>query len=370
MIVKYIECYRCKKRFPSDTIIFQCDKCGCSLDLIYDYNKIKEHILHESFKKGEIRHWKYWPFYPIEHLDKVITMNEGGTPLLESNKQKGLFFKYEGVNPTCSFKDRGTTVEISRVRELGIKEVACASTGNMGASVAAYSARAGIKATIYVPTFASLSKLKQIVSYGAGLVRVKGTYEDTLNKTKELREKTGVYLTGDYPYRGEGEKSVGFEIIDQMDWKVPDYIVCPMGNGTLIYGIYKGLVEFKKTGLIKKIPRIIGVQAKGCNPIVEAFKMKKREFTAVKKPKTEAGAIACGNPVDGFEALDSLYSTKGLAVDVTDKEMSLAKKELGKEGIYAELSGAASFAAVKKLNIKGPIVCVVTGHGLKDAGKL
>ena len=180
-----------------------------------------------------------------------------------------------------------------------------------------------------------------------------------------MREKKGIYLTGDYPYRGEGEKSVGFEIIDQLDWNAPDYIVCPIGNGTLIYAVYKGLFEFKKTGLIKKTPKIIGVQAKGCNPIVSAVKKRKKSFNVVKKPKTVAGAIACGNPVDGLEALDAIYNSKGKAVDVTDKEIISAKKELGKEGIYAEPAGAVAFAGAKKLNLKGAVVCVVTGHGLK-----
>ena len=337
MIVKYIQCYKCKKKFPADRIIFECDRCGCSLDIVYDYEKIKEHIMQDCFKKGYINHWKYWPFYPIEKLDEAITMHEGGTPLIKSSKYKGIFFKYEGVNPTGSFKDRGSTVEISRVKELGIKEVACASTGNMGASIAAYSSRGGINATIYVPTFAPEAKFIQISSYGAKIVRVKGTYEDALNKTKVLREKKGIYLTGDYPYRGEGEKSVGFEIIDQLDWNAPDYIVCPIGNGTLIYAVYKGLFEFKKTGLIKKIPKIIGVQAKGCNPIVSAVKKRKKSFNVVKKPKTVAGAIACGNPVDGLEALDAIYNSKGKAVDVTDKEIISAKKELEKREFMLSL---------------------------------
>ena len=159
---------------------------------------------------------------------------------------------------------------------------------------------------------------------------------------------------------------VGFEILDQLQWQTPKNIVCPMGNGTLMYAVYKGCLEMKQAGFIKKMPRLIGVQAKGCNPIVRAFKEKQKEITAIKNPKTIAGAINCGNPVDGLEALHALRQTKGVAEEVTDKQIKQAKKELGEEGVYAETSSAATLAAAKKLGLRGQTIMVITGHGLKE----
>ncbi|RLE44099.1 threonine synthase [Candidatus Woesearchaeota archaeon] len=363
--VKLLRCYRCKKKFSARRIIFECDRCGGSLDIEYDYDEIKKHILKEEFKRACVSHWKYWPFYPIEDLTRIVSMEEGGTPLI-LDKESGFFFKLECVNPTGSFKDRGSTVEISKVVELGVNEIVCASTGNMGASIAAYASKAGIKATIFVPEFAPKVKAEQIKSYGAKVVFVKGSYTDALNKTKELRRKKGVYLTGDYPYRCEGEKGVGFEIIDQLDWQIPDYVCCPIGNGTLLYGVYKSFAELKEVGLIKRLPRLVGVQAKGCNPVVRAFHKDMDELPKLKKTKTVAGAINCPDPVDGLKALHAIRKTSGDSIDVSDREIMKARSELGKKGIYAEPAGAVSYAGAKKLGLKGRVVCVVTGHGLKD----
>lgn len=361
-----IACFSCGAKYPADAVIFECTKCKGPLEIIYNYEEIKKHILREEFRHAHITHWKYWPFYPIHDLSRIVTLQEGGTPLLLSRK-KGYYFKNEGLNPTGSFKDRGTTMELTHVTELGVKDIACATTGNMGASIAAYAARAGsVKATFYIPTFASKIKYVQIEAYGGKIIPVKGTYEDALQMTKELREKKGTYLTGDYPYRGEGEKSVGFEIIDQLDWHAPDYIVIPIGNGTLLYGLYKALKELHIVGLLDRLPHLVGVQARGCSPLVAAFQKKKKRFSPVTKPKTIASAINCGNPVDGVKALYALYGTKGSAIAVTDAEIRHAQKELGKEGIYAEPGGATAYAGALKLGLQGTVVVLVTGHGLKD----
>ncbi len=365
MIPKNIFCFECGKKYNVNKIIFECDNCGGSLDIAYDYGKIKKYIMEEHFRRDEVKHWKYWMFYPIENLDKVISFNEGGTPLIDSRFKKSYKFKFEGVNPTGSFKDRGSSIEISKANELGIKKVVCASTGNMGASIAAYCARAGIESTIFLPDFVSEAKKKQILICGSKIVKVKGTYDDAVLKTKKLYREKHVYLTGDYPYRGEGEKSVGFEIIDQLNFEIPDYIVCPVGNATLIYATFKACNELKQVGLIKKLPKLVGVQAKGCSTVVRAFNSNS-EIKIVKKPRTIATAISCGNPVDGLQALYGLKKSDGLAVDVSDREILDARKELGKEGIYAEPGGAVSYAGAKKLKLKGEVVCVVTGHGLKD----
>ncbi len=361
-----IKCVQCGKEFSPHLVIFECAECRGSLDIIYDYNNIKKQIIKDVFLREQVTHWKYAPFFPIEDLSKVVTLDEGGTPLLASVAKRDWRFKYEGMNPTCSFKDRGSTVEVSKANELGVKEVACATTGNMGASVAAYCARAGITANIVVPSFASKEKLRQIVDMGAKINIVRGTYDDAVQKTKELRAHKHVYLTGDYAYRGEGEKSVGFEIIDQLEWQAPDYIVLPVGNATLFSATNKALAELKTIGLLKRMPRLVAVQASGCAPLVRAFEGSNNKITPVAKPKTIASAIACGNPVDGMKALRALKKTKGLAVTVSDQEALAARKELAtKEGLYVEVSGAVSYAGAKKLGLRGQVVCVLTGHGLK-----
>ena len=366
MYANRIRCFKCKKTYPIETVIFECSECGGPLDIEYDYNGIKKTIMKEDFKRQAVKHWKYWMFYPIKDVGNPVTFGEGGTPLISSTTHEGWFFKYEGVNPTGSFKDRGSTVEISKAKELGVREVWCATTGNMGASVAAYSARCGIKANIALPADVPKSKINQILAYGAKVKEVKGTYDDAVAFTKKQREEKGIYLTGDYPYRGEGEKSTGYEIIDQMDFQVPNYIIVPVGNGTNLYGIYKGILELKEVGLINSLPKIVGVQAKGCCPLYRAWKGDGKTITAVKNPKTIANAIEVGNPVDGIKALEAVRKTYGAFEVVTDSEIRKAQTKLGKEGIYAEPAGAAGYAAAEKMRLEGRIVIVVSGHGLKE----
>jgi len=382
-------CFKCGKKYSMEPMLYKCG-CGGSLDMQYDYEKIRKELKKNfsEFKSQQPSHWKYKLFYPVSkrHGNEVsgsaenlrfscalVTMNEGGTPLLQSvkigkNIGCNLFFKMESANPTGAFKDRGSAVEITKAIEMRAKRVVCATTGNMGASVAAYCARAGIRAKIFAPDKTPKQKLSQIAAYGAEIFHVKGTYEDAA-VAAEMQSKNHYFLAGDYPYRGEGEKSVGFEIIEQMP--KADYIICPIGNGTLIYAVWKAVREMKIVGLIKKLPRLIGVQAEGCNPVVRAFDNDDDHIEPVKKPKTFADAIACGNPIDGLEALSALRESKGVAISVSDSEILNAIKILGKEGIYAEPGGAAATAGLLKIASHGNIfrgknvVSVVSGHGLK-----
>jgi threonine synthase len=345
-------------------VLFECPFCHGALDIAYDYKKIKNAIKKSSFKKQPVSHWKYAAFFPVNPAN-AVSLGEGNTPLVES-RRNGFFFKLEGCNPTGSFKDRGSAVEITKARELGVKEVACASTGNMGASVAAFAARAGMKARIFVPKIAARQKILQMLAHGAIVERVNGDYTAALLKTKSLREKRHVYLTGDYPFRGEGEKSIGFEIAEQFCWKPPENIVCPVGNGTLIYSVFKAFAELKAVGLVEKTPRVFGIQAERCMPIAKAFREKADFIVPVKNPKTVATAIACGAPVDWRMALHAIRSSKGSADAVSEREIIAAKKELGFEGIFAEFSGAVALAGAKNLGLRGKTVLLVTGHGLKD----
>ena len=371
MNVKFLECVSCRKRYSKNEVHFRCD-CGSALEIVYDYSKIKKQVSWGKFRSRPFNHWRYREMFPIVSDRNIITLREGGTPLLKS-KNIGpsigidLYFKFEGLNPTGSFKDRGTTVEISKAMELRVEKVFCASTGNMGASVSAYSSLARIKANIFVPNDTTKAKLKQIGIYGGRIKKINGDYTAALAAATKVAGKG--YLMGDYPFRGEGEKSISYEIMDNLS--NINYVITPIGNGTLIHSTWKGFVEFHEIGLVKKLPKILGIQAHGCSTVAAAFKGKRNYIKKV-TPKTKASAIACGMPLDGAKALNSIKKSHGFAETVTDKEMQHAKELLaGKEGIYAELSGAATLAGLMKIRNRIPeksrVVLVITGHGLKDS---
>lgn len=363
-----IICIDCGKEYDEEENIFHCPECGGPLDILYDYKKVKKSLDKSKFLQEPVSHWKYWMFYPVPPEQK-ITMQEGGTPLIKSKLFENTWFKYEATNPTGSFKDRGSTIEITRAREIGVKRVCCASTGNMGASVAAYCARAGIRCKIFLSGTACRNKLKQIKAHGAEINQVQGDYMEALKKCEDFANKNNWYLMGDYPYRGEGEKSVAFEIADQMNWSVPDFVLTPMGNGTLIYAMYDGFQEMKTLELTDKIPTIIGFQSEGCSPIVNSFKNNLEKVEPVKNAKTLATAIECGDPIDGNKALIALRESGGFVESLKDEEILEAQVLLAREeGLFVEPSGAVSVAGFQKIKRKlgGRIVCILSGHGLKD----
>ena len=371
MNVKFLECISCRKRYSKKEMHFRCD-CNSALEIVYDYKKIRRGISWEKFRSRKFNHWRYREMFPITSDKNIITMNEGGTPLIKSKYfskilNLDIFFKLEGLNPTGSFKDRGTTVEISKALEFNVNKVFCASTGNMGASISAYSSIAGINANIFVPRDTTKAKLKQIEIYGGIIKKINGDYTAALAAATKAADKR--YMMGDYPFRGEGEKSVGYEIAD--DLNAIDYIVTPIGNGTLLHSTWKSLVELKEVGLLKNLQKMIGVQAEGCNTVVKAFK-EGRNYIKQVTPRTKASAIACGMPLDGVKALNAIRKSNGMAETVSDKEIIKSKNLLAvKEGIYSELSGAATLAGLIKIKKKIPrnsrVVLVITGHGLKDS---
>jgi len=355
-----MRCFKCGRKYPIGSV-FWCPHCGGSLDIEYDYNEIEKVILTDEFKRMPISHWKYWPFYPVNSPSKAMSLGEGATPLIKS-KREGLYFKYEGCNPTGSFKDRGSTVEITKAVENGVRKALCATTGNMGASCAAYCSRAGIELTVYLPKRTPRSKIEQIAAYGARVKKIPGSYNDCLRAIHELKEKENYYLVGDYPFRTEGEKSIAFELAEKARI---DSVIVPIGNGTNCYAIYKGFQEFVYLGLYEKIPRIYGVQASGCAPVYRAW-IENSEIKEV-KPRTKASAIAVGRPIDGEKALFAIRKTGGKVIAVSDREIVLAQKELAKEGIYAELGASVPYAAYKKLDLEGQTcVLIITGTGLKE----
>ena len=293
------KCFRCGRTHKPHEIemlpIPRCE-CGSAVDAEYDYKSIKKVILRDEFMRNPPTHWKYWAFMPVKDLSKCITMGEGATPLLENkrlSKAGRLLIKYEAANPTGSFKDRGSSLEITKALEFKKHKVALASTGNMGASMAAYAAFAGLECKVFIPDIVGKEKITQIKAYGAETIAVAGDYSVAMKQAEEyVLSNSDSFLTGDYPWRSEGTKTVGFEIADQLYWHVPDYVVVPVGNGTLIWSIYEAFRELSLVGITDKIPKIIGVQVENCAPVVQAWENELTELIPVRNPDTIATAIA------------------------------------------------------------------------------
>ena len=317
---------------------------------------------------------KYKEYLPITDKTPIISLNEGNTPLIRARYIEGLigkgveiYLKYEGLNPTGSFKDRGMTVAVSKAIEEGTKAVICASTGNTSASAAAYAGRANIKCVVLIPEGSiALGKLAQALIHGAQVLAVKGNFDDCLSLVKEITKKHPITLVNSLnPNRIEGQKTGAFEISDVLG-DAPDYHAIPVGNAGNITAYWKGYKEYKEKGKINKLPKMIGFQAEGASPIVKGH--------IVKNPKTIATAIKIGNPASWKKAEAARDESGGLIEAVTDTEILNAYKLLAsKEGVFVEPASAASVAGVLKKAKEGyfgsrepRIVCVLTGHGLKD----
>lgn len=365
-------CSGCGKRCPKNRPAFRCTACRGSLEAIVDRRDIKK-VNRGTLHGREFNHARYMEFYPVRSL---VSMQEGGTPLLRSrNIEKELklgfelYFKCESRNPTGSFKDRGSSVEVAKALEFGFGKTVCASTGNMGASVAAYSGIAGLKCFIFVPRDAPQVKVEQILAHGARVYQVRGDYTAAAALAEEA-SKRGTCLLGDYLYRREGTKSLGFELAEQLGMDGYTYVFSPVGNGTLLSSTWKAFKEFKTAGLIKELPKMAGIQAKGCAPVVKAFESR-GAIEPLKDAKTIATAIECGSPMDGERALSAARVSGGFAGAVTDSEILKAREILARrEGIFAEPAGAVSLAGLLRFRERvergGRAICLITGHGLKS----
>jgi threonine synthase len=287
-----------------------------------------------------------------------------------------VYFKNDGQNPTGSFKDRGMTVAITRALEIGSKSVLCASTGNTSASMAAYAAKAGLKAIVLVPQGKiAKGKLLQAIVHGAKIVVVRGNFDQALRRAKEMAaKKSGLYLVNSInPYRVEGQKTVAFEIWEQLGREVPGFVFVPVGNAGNISAIWKGFKELKEVGLTNLLPRLVGVQAAGASPIADAFAKGSNIVTPWGHPETVASAIRIGAPASWKKALRAVRESNGAVLKVSDQEINQAQRLLADhEGIFAEPASAASVAGLRKarksnlLRVNDSVVCIITGHGLKD----
>jgi threonine synthase len=321
---------------------------------------------------------KYRQFLPVSDKTPVITLNEGNTPLIFAGyfskligKNAEVYLKYEGLNPTGSFKDRGMTLAISKACQEKAQAVMCASTGNTSASAAAYAARSGIKCIVIIPSGAiALGKLSQALIHGAKVLAIKGNFDAALDLVKEITAKYSITLVNSLnPFRIEGQKTASFEICDYLG-DAPDFQVMPVGNAGNITAYWKGYKEYKAAGLSRKLPVMLGFQAEGAAPIVRN--------KPIKNPETIATAIAIGNPASWKSAIEARDASGGLIDMVSDSEILRAYRILAeKEGVFAEPASAASIAGLLKLANSGyfkkalsenkcRIVCILTGHGLKD----
>lgn len=372
-----MNCIKCDTVFKENEIRYVCD-CGGLLDIKYDYDRLNIDI--EQMKRRPLKVWRYRELMPLKKESKIVSLNEGGTTLYCCENLakilglKHLFVKNEGENPTGSFKDRGMTLGISKALELDKKVVACASTGNTSASLAAYSANARIRCIVLVPSAKiALGKLAQALIFGAKVLAVKGNFDDAMHIVEELASRGMIYLLNSInPYRLEGQRTLGFEIVDQMGVS-PDRIVMPVGNAGNISALWKAMNEYETLEVIKSLPKMCGIQAAGAAPIVKMYENGAEELVPVENPETIATAIRIGNPVSWPKAIKAMRESGGTALAVTDQEIVEAQKLLARaEGIFVEPASASSIAGLKKLVERGEIdsdeyiVCITTGTGLKD----
>lgn len=376
-----LRCISCRSEESIDKIVYRCRRCDDLLEVRLDLERAKERINKKEWSSKPLSVWKYIGLIPVFDRSKIVTIGEGGTGLhrcdnlAEELGVENLYVKNEGENPTGSFKDRGMTIGVTKAMELDVSEVACASTGNTAASLAAYSAKARLRCMILIPYGAiALGKLAQAMIYGAKVIAIKGNFDDALSMVLDASKNLGLYLLNSInPLRIEGQKTAAFEICDQLGWHAPDRLVIPIGNAGNITAYWKGFKEFYELGLIKSLPMMTGVQAYGSSPIIQAIKEGKKTIQPLKDPRTVASAIRIGRPVNWKRAMMAIIESDGKAETVTDEEIISAQRLLArKEGLFVEPASASSIAGLKKLIELGEIdreeeiVCVATGHGLKD----
>ena len=378
----FLKCRECGRQYPKKAV-HVCEYDFGPLEADYNYEEIKRSISRSVIESRPYSLWRYRELLPIDG-DPTVGLNTGFTPLVRANRLakalgvKELYVKNDAFNyPTLSFKDRVVSIALTRAQELGFKIVACASTGNLANSVAAHAAGAGLKSYVLIPADLEQSKVLNSLVYGTEVIGIHGPYDQVNRLCSEIAGKYGwgfvnVNLR---PYYAEGSKTMGFEIVEQLGWKLPRHTVAPMASGSLLTKIAKSYQEAIKVGLIDEQPfSIHGAQATGCNPISAAFKANTDLIRPVPKPKTIAKSLAIGTPADGYYAVREIKATGGSCDDATDEEIVAGIRLLAEtEGIFAETAGGVTVACAKKLIEAGKlpknesIVLCITGHGLKTA---
>ena len=366
---------------------YACPECGYSLEVAYDYAAADRQRLEKALCcAGPL--WEYRELLPVKNKHNIVTLHEGGTPLIEGErigKALGvhLLLKDETRNPTLSFKDRPNTVGISVAKEMGRTAIAIASTGNGAASLSAYAAKSGMDCFVFIPESTPAGKLVQALYQGAKVVRVPGDYSASFREACARCAETGwANLTSTYinPYTMEGDKTIAYELFAQMGGRVPDWVSVPLGAGPMLTGVLKGFRELMSLGFSDRIPRMLGVQAEGCAPIIRAFESGSDRIEPWLNTETVADAIAdplTGYERDGTRTVRSIRASGGYGVTVTDERiLAFVRKLAREEAVFLEPASAASVAAVEVMREQGRIqpgetvAAILTAHGLKDAGEL
>jgi threonine synthase len=380
-LVRGLKCRLCGKAYPVGAIQFCEDDFG-PLEVDYDYPGIAEAISREKIALRKHNMWRYDELLPLDG-EPTVGLQVGGTPLIRADRLarvlgvERLWLKNDAVNfPTLSFKDRVVAVALSKARELGFSTVGCASTGNLANSVAANAAAAGLESYIFLPADLEPAKILNTSIYGARVIGVRGTYDEVNRLCTQVAFKFGWAFVNINlrPFYAEGSKSMGFEIAEQLGWRTPRHVVCPMAGGSLICKLQKAFDELFKVGLLDQAPRCMfhGAQATGCSPISTAVKNNWESHRPVRKPNTIAKSLAIGDPADGYFAARVIRDSGGWAEDVSDPEIAEAMVLLGRtEGVFAETAGGVTLAVTRKLIEQGriprdeEIVICITGNGLK-----
>ena len=380
--MKYVlgaKCTRCGAEYEALPTITTC-KCGGILDIQYNYSAIRDRFSPAGLEQNhDWSMWRYRPFLPVEEDSPAPPLRVGWSPLYKADRLskvlglRTLYIKDDGQNPTASLKDRASAMAVVKAREAGADTIACSSTGNAASSLAGNAAAAGLATYIFVPSRAPKGKVAQLMIFGATVISVDGSYEDTFALSKAAIDRWGWYNRNAAinPYLSEGKKTVSFELMEQLHWQVPDYVALSVGDGCTIAGVWKGLRDLYETGFIDRLPRLLSVQAEGCCPLNRAL-----QTGAPWQPMEEntlADSIAVGVPRNADKALNAVRESGGIAVNVSDEEILEAMRLLGRtQGVFGEPAGVTGTAGVKKaleLGLIDPdstVVSIVTGNGLKD----
>ena len=377
--VKYLRCVACGKTFeprPDATL------CGCGgvLDVVYDYDYIRRNASPEEISRnGDRSMWRYRAFLPVEEETPAPPLRVGWSPLYEEPRlaeELGLarvWVKDDGQNPTASLKDRASAMAVAKAVEAGYDRIACSSTGNAASSLAGNAAAAGLQSVIFVPERAPAGKVSQLLIFGAKVISVQGTYEETFEMSKAAIDRYGWYNRNAAinPYLMEGKKTVAMEIAEQLGWDVPDYVALSVGDGCTIAGVWKGFRDLYEAGFIPRLPRLISVQAENTCPINRAVET--GEPWTPMEENTLADSISVGVPRNPDKAIAAIRESRGITVEVSDEEILEAMRYLGRTcGVFGEPAGVTGTAGVMKLCREGKlppaatVVTIVTGNGLKD----
>ena len=379
-IIQSLKCRECGKKYEPQ-FRYICEECFGPLDVIYDTSNVRKDIF---VSRQDKTYWRYFELLPIADKGNIVNLNAGFTPLQHANRLgkelgglKNLYIKNDSVNPTFSFKDRPAGVAVSRAKEIKLKAVGCASTGNLASATAAHAAKAELPCYIFAPSDIEHVKISQALSYGAEFVTVDGTYDDANRVASVIGDSKGIGIVNINmrPYYVEGSKTLAFEVAEQMNWQVPDHLIIPVGSGAMLNAICKGFEELERLGFINNVAnlKITAAQPHGCAPVVSAFKRKSNDVIPVERPETIAKSLAIGDPGDGLYVLKRLRQYNGIAEEATDEEIIDGILRLAKtEGIFTEPAGGVSVAVLRKLIEDGEIdndetvVCYITGNGLKS----